>query len=73
MKRRRRDENRQTIQHARLASDLPGAWYCVLQEHDGRRCIACEYKRKEARRYVCLFLGVKIPKGQITIEQARLV
>ena len=52
-------------QVTRLAADLPGAWYCVLQEHDGRRCILCEYRRKTPRRNFCAFLGVNIPKGQL--------
>lgn len=54
-------------QVTRLAADLPGAWYCVLQERDGRRCWAREYKRKEARRTICQFLGVRIPKAQLEI------
>lgn len=48
-------------------------WWCVLQEHDGRRCPECEYKRQTPRRAVCSFLGVTIPRAQLRgAEQARL-
>ena len=68
MKRKRNYESggvNPPAQVTRLAADLPEAWYCVIQEHDGRRCWACEYRRKEARRTICQFLGVRIPKGQL--------
>lgn len=51
-------------------------WWCVLQEHDGRRCVECEYNRRGARRAVCSFLGVTIPRNQLRElgpEQMRLV